>query len=231
MAPDPTNAPPAPDDPGTIVYRLAQAGDVEHACGIFFENFPHRLQRLFNRDQHGKCFLSDLIEWYLLAYSQTFFTAHCNDQLAGYLILTMPNDHTWSSLFRRGWIFRTATHALTGRYGYRFLSQVIRRLAGSITSTSSAPPRHTPHVPIVAVDGRYSGRGIGTHLMSQAMDACRQSSGKIWLNVESDNHPVIRWYKNLGFQIIGTDSQQHIMLWHADATHDQTQHDEHDHSV
>ncbi len=232
MATDPTNAPLTPGDTDTIVYRLVEPRDIDHACRIFIESFPHRIRRLFNREEHGRCFLSDLIQWYIHAYSQTFFTAQCNGQLVGYLILTMPHQRTWPNLFRQGWVFRVMAHALTGRYGFRFLGQVIKRLARSIIFISSTqPPRHTPHIPIVAVDNRYSGKGIGSHLMSQAMNACRPSPGKMWLNVETDNHQVILWYKHLGFQIIDTDPEQHMMLWHADTTGDQTKHDEHDSSV
>lgn len=58
----------------------------------------------------------------------------------------------------------------------------------------------------------YRNRGIGTKLMNAMIEHLRNSGYRqTSLNVKKENYAV-RLYKNLGFEIIGEDNEDHLML-------------------
>ena len=54
----------------------------------------------------------------------------------------------------------------------------------------------------VAVAEAYRGRGIASGLTRQALrQVFRAAPTEVWLQVRSDNNPVVRMYRNLGFKL------------------------------
>ncbi len=52
----------------------------------------------------------------------------------------------------------------------------------------------------IVVHPAHRGRGIGRHLVEQALTYIRQRHGQAWLEVERDNHRAQRFYARLGFR-------------------------------
>ncbi len=60
------------------------------------------------------------------------------------------------------------------------------------------------HLNNIAVHPGYQGRGAGRRLWQRFIDTARQRQfGTITLDVESDNRPVIDWYRRQGLEITG----------------------------
>lgn len=54
------------------------------------------------------------------------------------------------------------------------------------------------------VQPRHHGKGIGTRLMSAALQECRdRSAGSVWLTTNAENDPAIGYYLAHGFEQIG----------------------------
>ncbi len=63
------------------------------------------------------------------------------------------------------------------------------------------------HLSRIAVHPRYSGRGIGTRLLAEAIRFFqREEVFGITLNTQADNHQARRLYEHFGFQLMGRDA-------------------------
>ena len=198
-----------------IEYGLVEKKEVDAAVRIYLHSFPHRVHKWFHKEGHAIQFYRDMMELMRLAYGKTFFTARCNGQLIGYLILTMPNRSLFPALLREGFLLRVVAHALLGRYGFSFsvLSRILQAFFALQNSSLESEPSDCPHVCVVAVDKRFTGRGIGSALIEQARIACLEAFGRIWLYVEIENVGAIRLYERIGFRIVKSDPSQHLMIW------------------
>lgn len=71
--------------------------------------------------------------------------------------------------------------------------------------------KETPEFAI-SLYNEYRNRGIGTRLMTAMIEHLQKSGYKqTSLNVKKDNYAV-KLYKNMGFDIVGEDSEDYLML-------------------
>jgi ribosomal protein S18 acetylase RimI-like enzyme len=86
----------------------------------------------------------------------------------------------------------------------------IRILAGDIKGFGNIDDE-TPEFAI-SLYKEYRNQGIGTQLMTAMIQQLRESGYKqTSLNVKKDNYAV-KLYKNMGFEIIGEDNEDYLML-------------------
>lgn len=85
-----------------------------------------------------------------------------------------------------------------------------RILSGDIKGFGNID-KETPEFAI-SLYKEYRNRGIGTRLMTAMIEHLRKSGYKqTSLNVKKDNYAV-KLYKNMGFDIVGEDSEDYLML-------------------
>jgi ribosomal protein S18 acetylase RimI-like enzyme len=199
----------------SIDYGLAQGIDVDAASQLYLRSFPDVARKWFPNEKHAAEFYRDLFDLMRLAHGRTFFVARCNGRLVGYLILTFPNAPLVSALGRERFVFRVVANAILGRYGFspsvaiRALQMVFARPADDIERKLSA----SPHIYSVAVDKEFTGRGIGSSLITRARAACGTQTGRMWLYVHRVNSAAIRLYERIGFRILSSSATQHAMVW------------------
>lgn len=200
---------------GRIEYGLIEKDEIDGVAQIYLQTFPHRVRKWFHSADDAQQFYRDLMELMRLAYGRTFFAARHNNRLIGYLILTLPNRSLFLALLREGFILRVAAHALTGCYGFSFYTfgRALKALFAMRNAEMEGEPPESPHVYVIAVEKQFRGRGIGSALLQRARFACRESYNQMWLYVEVDNVSAIRLYERIGFQIVNSDSSQHLMVW------------------
>lgn len=193
-----------------IALGLAEPRDIPAAARIYREQFPKRVAQWFGNERAAGEFYTDLFRLARLTWRETFFVARTGDELAGYLILTVPGTGFAQGLLREGFVFRSGWRAVTGRYGFctRAVGQIVRSLGARPTGFD-----HLPHVYVVAVDPRFTGQGIGSGLVTMARTWCVGRFAGMWLHVERDNQAAIRLYERIGFTIAQSDSLQHAMIW------------------
>ncbi|MDR0765614.1 MAG: GNAT family N-acetyltransferase [Odoribacteraceae bacterium] len=86
----------------------------------------------------------------------------------------------------------------------------IRILAGDIKGFGYID-NETPEFAI-SLYKKYRNQGIGTKLMTVMIEYLRENGYKqTSLNVKKDNYAV-RLYKNMGFEVIGDDGEDYLML-------------------
>lgn len=198
-----------------IAYGLLQREEVPSAARLFVESFPARAHSLFGTPAQAEAFYTDYMDLMRLSYGQTFFAARAARQLAGCLLVTMPSRENLRSIFRDGFMFRAATHAASGRYGFslRLLSRLLGAILGKRGESLGEVLHGVPHIDVVVVDQAYGGKGIATRLMEMAREACSSRFEKIWLAVDVENVAAIRFYEHVGFRIRHSNSSQHAMVW------------------
>lgn len=198
---------------GDSTYGFASGDDIPAAVSIYLQNFPHLAEKWFVNPEHARVFYSDLIELLWRMYSETFFTAKFDSQLAGFLILTVPESRVIPTFLNRGFLTKVTRHFLSGSYGrsIKFYTKVLKDLARLENSKFEKSLRAYPKVYILAVDQRYTGMGIGSELIQRALDLCSQAYRKMWLYVEIDNTSAVRFYQRFGFRIIHSNNIQHVM--------------------
>ncbi|KNG93392.1 GCN5 family acetyltransferase [Pseudaestuariivita atlantica] len=75
-----------------------------------------------------------------------------------------------------------------------------------VSANSPAPVSGCSEVEISTfyVQPRHHGKGIGTCLLSAALDHCRDASvGSVWLATNAENDPAIAFYLAAGFEHVG----------------------------
>ena len=75
-----------------------------------------------------------------------------------------------------------------------------------VSSNSPAPVKGCSDVEIstLYVQPRHHGTGIGTRLLTGALDHCRDASvGSVWLATNAENDPAIAFYLARGFEQVG----------------------------
>ena len=111
--------------------------------------------------------------------------------------------------------FESFLHTITGQYG--FSRSLFQRILQSAFNTTSAPSKAltgpVPHIYTVVVDGRWTGRRVGSTLIHLAKNAVQGSYGQISLHVDVKNNDAIRLYKRIGFRIVGDNADQYLMIW------------------
>jgi ribosomal protein S18 acetylase RimI-like enzyme len=199
----------------TITYSVIDKADVDSAARIYVQAFPHRVRKWFHEEDRALTFYGDLFQWMRLVHGNTFFTARRQTELVGFLVLTLPDAKHLRSACREGFCFRVAWHALSGRYGHS-ISLLSAALAG-LFGGDSAPPNRSrvkaPHVYVVALEEKNTGKGIGSALIEQARAACAGRYSRISLFVERENVKAVRLYERIGFRIVSSDAHQHAMIW------------------
>jgi ribosomal protein S18 acetylase RimI-like enzyme len=82
---------------------------------------------------------------------------------------------------------------------YFFVAHLARKLVGYINIRII---NQTLHINYVAVDPRYQGQGIGTSLLTHAIDSRKyQQIDKLTLDVDLANTIAFSWYEKLGFKV------------------------------
>lgn len=59
----------------------------------------------------------------------------------------------------------------------------------------------------------YRGRGIGTALMKETVDEARAEGVPVRLTVAAHDERLVRWYRGLGFSIVGEQLPNLRMVW------------------
>jgi len=197
---------------GSLELDLASRDDIGPAAEIYVRSFPRRVARLFPEVSQAQAFYRDFMELQWLAHRHSWFVARSEGRLAGFLILTAPETSLFRALFREGFAFRAALHALLGRYGYAPLGRIVKLVLAGEQKAPGVPPG-CPHVSVVAVREGHTGEGIGSALLDMARASCGTACDRMWLNVESDNSGAIRLYERIGFRVVGSSAAELQMLW------------------
>lgn len=102
-------------------------------------------------------------------------------------------------------------YCLVADFGGTIVGAVwVRILSGDIKGFGSIDDK-TPEFAI-SLYKEYRNQGIGTRLMSMMIEYLRNGGYKqTSLNVKKENYAV-RLYKNMGFDIIGEDKEDYLML-------------------
>jgi ribosomal protein S18 acetylase RimI-like enzyme len=193
-----------------IGLGLAETGDISAVARIYAEQFPGRVAQRFGNPRAAGEFYGDLFRLARVTWPETFFVARAGRELVGYLILALPGRGLTQGLLREGFLWRCCWRAVSGRYGFfaRAAGQALRSLGASQSCSFELP-----HVYVIAVDSRYTGRGIGTLLLAAARTWCESKFNGMWLFVERENAPAIRLYERIGFTIAQSGRLQHAMVW------------------
>jgi ribosomal protein S18 acetylase RimI-like enzyme len=198
-----------------IEYGLIGRDDIDCAARIYIDSFPDRVKQCFSQGLQAETFYQDLMELMRRLHHETFFAAHVNGELVGYLILTTPCRGMLRALLDGRLVGRVLLHTITGQYG--FSRSLFQRILQSTFNTTSAPSKAltspVPHIYTVVVDGRWTGRRVGSTLIHLAKNAVLESYSQISLHVDVNNNDAIRLYKRIGFRIVGDNGDQCLMIW------------------
>ncbi len=179
------------ESPTELRVRPARETDRAAVGRLLAVGFPDKFVPLFGRDRDRTAAL--LAE---LPSSGTVYVAEESGQVVGTFTLVLeerPHPGVWPVL-RRHLPFPSAVRAL-----------LLLQLLGS-----GRPEPHTALVEAVAVLPERRRRGVGRHMMAEALAQARRA-GRRWLGlyVVEDNTPALRLYTSLGFQVRRT----HRLVW------------------
>jgi ribosomal protein S18 acetylase RimI-like enzyme len=196
-------------------YGPLGADEVELAADLYFQAFPERATMVSTKPWRVVAFGRDWFELMRRACGPSFMAARRDGQLAGFLLLLFPGTRLGPALTRGGFGFRLAVRALLGRYGFSSgaFRRIFRRLAGATGTGWPREVRSLPHVEAVLVRPECAGLGIGSALLSRAREMSEPMYKALSLLVEVENSKAIHLYERVGFRVVDTRDQRHLMVW------------------
>jgi ribosomal protein S18 acetylase RimI-like enzyme len=196
-----------------LKYSPASPEDIPDAIALYVQAFSARLDNRFSSAQGARIYAADLIRLLWISNIETTFVARTENQsLLGYVILEEPRAfRRYLRRELRGHFAKMFGRLLTGRY--KFAPVQSRGIWQRLRSRRKADARQIQGaacVSVIAVSSRARGQGIAKQLLELALE--RTASERVWLAVEPENVPAVTLYQKLGFRLIGTPSEEQIML-------------------
>lgn len=175
--------------------RAARQEDVPALARLYVEAFGSKIAWAFGKYADSMADLvADLLLHDQMRLSETL-VAEVDGQVAGMAVLRRDHTHrpNWPTVWRlarqhvRGWRLFTTTFIMS-----------------AMCSNLCTPTRS--YLESLAVDARYRGQGIGTHLLERCFEESRQAGKReISLHVVDTNPRAKQLYERMGFHTVRTE--------------------------
>ncbi|HHY36841.1 MAG TPA: GNAT family N-acetyltransferase [Firmicutes bacterium] len=191
-----------------VLIRQAKKQDIPAVAALFVTAFPETMAHLFG-DQPPHRAIRDIFSFLLAVEPDSFWVATRGEELLGYIITPQNMRRLWIRACTGGYLFKWAYRYFTGQYGFglRPLKNLLCNKIGFILSPHNYRPGPAAQVLSLAVHPRVTGQGIGTKLLTHALQYLRRNQVQaVKLEVRPWNKPARHLYTKLGFVEVGTTS-------------------------
>ncbi len=190
-------------------YRNASASDLDAVARIFLAAFPESVEHYVGRTIRPDA-IRDAFEICLEAEPDAFIVADLRDEVIGYIFAPAKLSGIYRYAFSHAASLRMIWRWISGRYGVGIRPALLAarnqfyvwRDANRVDSNSG-----DARIFSIAVDPRYSGRGVGAGLVQAGLHyLAEQRVERVRLEVRSDNAVAIHIYRKYGFREAGHTS-------------------------
>lgn len=188
-----------------ISYDHATRSDLTEIARIFIRAFPESIEHYVGRPIPPDA-LRDVFAICLAAEPDAFFVARADGRVAGYVFAPSSFPRVVRTALRQGYLLGMFARWVSGRYGIGLHPVVIAAKNWlALLRESHEPTMHADaRILSIAVDPDFQGEGIGTGLMSTAMEyLLSKRVPAVRLEVRPENGPARHVYEKYGFKGVG----------------------------